>query len=289
MKKITLFAVFLLHICTLTAQQFHVEKSAEFDEPDFGWNKLLQLKNGNTFYFHSTRKDGIEVTVYDKQRKQTASQTLESNLWDVGKMKQSKIVGLHEINGQPVLFVVQGDDRQPTLYRMQINPNTGAKMGEAKLGALPKIGLLAGYKIAFGGADIPDIIVEKDPNSDCYAVIYFDGLAHDRKDRIKVVHYDGSNKVLTTALYDSPQGKYKSLRYIGASVDGAKRVFIATYGFNGNAKDDANPAVIVSKVNAGETKFTHSQIKVSKDFNDTKSVMLYNHSTNKVVLMTNRI
>ncbi len=286
MKKIIFISALLLHVCALTAQQFHVEKSAEFDEPDFGWNKLLQLKNGNTFYFHSTRKDGLEVTVYNKQRKQIASHTLESNLWDAGKMKQTKIVGLHEINGQPVLFVMAADDRQPILYRMQINPNNGAKMGEAKLGGLPRVSLLAGYKIAFGNADIPDIIVEKDPNSNCYAVIYFDGLANDRKDRIKVVHYDGAHKVLNTVLYDSPQGKFKSLRYIGASVDSDKRVFIATYGFNGKADEDANPAVIVSRVNVGETKFTHAQIKVSNDFNDTKSVMLYNHSTNKIALMT---
>src|ERR1035437_532959 len=115
MKKIAILVAMLLQICTLSAQQFHIEKSEGFEEPEFGWNKLLQLKNGNTFYFHSTRKDGIEVTVYNKQRKQIASRTLESNLWDAGKMKQAKILGLHEINGQPVLFVMQGDDRQPTL------------------------------------------------------------------------------------------------------------------------------------------------------------------------------
>ncbi len=286
MRKIILFAALLFQVLTLTAQQFHVEKSAEFDEPEFGWNKLLQLKNGNTFYFHSTRKDGIEVTVYNKQRKKIGSHTLESNLWDVGKMKATKVLGLYEINGQPVLFVAQSDDRQPTIYRMLINPNTGGRMGEAKLGALPRVGLMAGYKVAFGHADAPDIVVEKDPNSDCYAVIYFDGLSNNRNDRIKVVHYDGTHKALNTALYDSPQGKYKYLRYIGASVDGNKRVYITTYGFNGKADEDNDPAVIVSRVNVGETKFTHSLIKVSNDFNDTKSVMLYNHGTNKIQLMT---
>ena len=42
----------------------------------------------------------------------------------------------------------------------------------------------------------------------------------------------------------------------------------------------------MSRVKVGETKFTHSVIKVSNDFNDTKSVMLFNHSTNKLALMT---
>ena len=287
MKKV-LSVVFVLFFsaATLVAQQFHIEKSVEFDEPEYGWNKLLQLKNGNTFFFHSTKKDGIEVTVYNKQRKQIASRTLESNLWDISKMKQSKIVGLYEINGEPVIFIVQADDREPTLYRMRINPNTGAKLNEAKLGNLPKIGAFAGYALAFGNVDAPDIIVEKDPNSNCYAVIYFDGFAHESNERIKVVHYDGTHKVLNTAFYDSPGGKFKYLRYIGSVVDSDKRVFIATYGYNGKADQDTDPSVIVSRINAGEKKFTHTLIKVSDDFNDTKSVMIYNHNTNKLQLLT---
>lgn len=270
----------------LTAQQFKIEKSQPFEEPEFGWNKLLQLKNGNTFFFHSTRRDGIEVTVYNKQRKQISTRTLESALWDVGKMKHSKIVGLHEINGEPVLFVVQADDRQPTLYRMRINPNTGSKMNEAKMGNLPKIGAFAGYAVAFGNVDMPEIIVEKDPNSNCYAVIYFDGFAKEGNARIRVVHYDGTHKQLNTANYFAPENKYKFLRYIGAVVDSNKRVYMAAYGFNGKINEDKNPAVIVSRLNAGESTFLHTVIKVSNDFNDTKSVMLYNRNTNRIQLLT---
>ena len=287
MKKILLATLTVFAtLNVLVAQQFKIEKSVGFDEPEYGWNKLLQLKNGNTIFFHSTRRDGIEVTVYNKQRKQIASKTLESTLWDVGKMKQSKIVGLHEINGEPVIFIVQASDREPTLYRMRINPNTGGKMNEAKVGNLPKIGAFAGYAMAFGNVDMPDIIVEKDPNSDCYAVIYFDGFAHEGTARIKVVHYDGMHKQLNTAQYTAPDGKYKYLRYIGCVVDGNKRVFMASYGYNGKANEDAQPSVIMSRVNVGESKFAHTMIKVSNDFNDTKSVMLYNHNTNKIQLMT---
>lgn len=287
MKKILLVLVACLatHL-PLFAQQFKIEKSIAFEEPEFGWNKILQLKNGNTFFFHSTRRDGIEVTVYNKQRKQISTRTLESNLWDVGKMKLAKIVGLHEINGEPVLFVMQADDRQPTLYRMRLNPNTGARMNEMKMGNMPKVSFFAGYAMAFGDVDIPEIFVEKDPNSNCYAVIYFDGLAKEGNARIRVVHYDGTHKQLNTANYFAPDNKYKYLRYIGAVVDSNKRVFLATYGFNGKANEDKEPGVIVSKLNVGDTKFSHTLINVSNDFNDTKSVMLYNRNTNRIQLMT---
>ena len=285
-KTLFIIAAILLYMAPLMAQQVGIEKSAEFDEPDYGWNKLLQLKNGNTLFFHSTKKDGIDIVVYNKQRKQIATRTLESRLWDAGKMRQSKIVGLYEINGEPVIFVVQADSKAPTLYRMRINGNNGAIVKEDELGNLPKTSIWKGYAMAFGNVDMPDIIVEKDPNSDCYVVIFFDGFSHETNKRIKVEHYDGAHKVLNTVFYDSPEGKYKYLRYIGAAVDGNKRVFITAYGYNGKADEDVSPKVIISKVNVGETKFSHSLINVSNDFNDTKSVMIYNKNTNKLQLMT---
>jgi hypothetical protein len=286
MKKfVFILLAFAAGILGLSAQQFHIEKSAAFDEPDYGWNKLLQLKNGNTFFFHSTRKDGIEVTVYNKQRKQIASRTLESGLWDVSKMKQSRIVGLYEINGEPIIFVMQAEDWQPTLYRMRINPNTGAIVNEAKLGHLPKITAAMNFATVYGHLDPSDIIVEKDPNSDCYTTIFFNTQAHDRSERIKVVHYDGTHKIIGQSFYESPNHAFKYLRYIGSVVDGNKRVYLTTYGYN-TRSGEANSKVIVSRLSAGDTGFVHKILDFSDDFDDTKSVMLYNHASNKIQLLT---
>lgn len=69
-------------------------------------------------------------------------------------------------------------------------------------------------------------------------------------------------------------------------MDGNKRVYVAAYGYNGKADEDVEPKVIVSRINVGETKFSHSLINVSNDFNDTKSVMIYNKPANKLQLMT---
>jgi hypothetical protein len=215
MRKIAfLFLAFIAGYGSLTAQQFHIEKSVEFDEPEYGWNKLLQLKNGNTFFFHSTKKEGIEVAVYNKARKLVSTKTLESNLWEVRKMKSSKIVGLYEINGEPVIFVVQAEDGMPTLFRMRINGNTGAIVNEAKLGHLPKVSIGMAYAMAFGHLDASDIIVEKDPYTDCYATIFFNTQARDRSERIKVVHYDGTHKIIGQSFYESPNHAFKYLRYM---------------------------------------------------------------------------
>ena len=70
MKKALIFlSAVLFCVTALTAQQFKVEKSEVFDEPSNGWNKVFQLKNGNTFFFHGAHKEGLTITVYDKQRK----------------------------------------------------------------------------------------------------------------------------------------------------------------------------------------------------------------------------
>jgi len=284
-KTLLVLALLCLSVGTLFAQQTAIEKSEEFDEPRTGWNKLMQLKNGNTLFLHSTPKDGIEVTVYDSKRKLIATTDLESKLWDIDKLRKTKIEALYEINGQPVLFVIQADDKMPTLYRMCLDPNTGAVKREDEVGHLPKTSIWQGYAMVFGGVDASDIIVEKDPNSDCYAVIIFNGFARNRSERIKVIHYDGNHKVINTAYYESPGGKFKYLRYIGSVVDGDKRVFVTTYGHNGKT-DDVASRVIVSRLNVGDSSFKHNLLNFSEDFDQTESVMLYNHYNNSIQLLT---
>ncbi len=284
---IAIFCCSALGTTSSFAQQFHIEKSAAFDEPDYGWNKLIQLKNGNTFLFHAESKEGIEVVVYDKARKEISRKMLTSELWDVKKLKISKIAGLYEINGEPVIFLAQQSEHQPTLYRLRINATTGEMVKEEVLGSLPKDVPFGGWAIVYGHADPNDIIVEKDPESDCYAAIFFNGFAHDRSERIRVVHYDGTHKILNDAFYESPNEAFKYLRYIGAVVDGSKRIYVATYGHNGKSgADDSAARVIVSRMDVGQKEFGHKLLDFSEDFDDTKSIMLYNHAANKIQLLT---
>ena len=286
MRSLFLVVLVLINLFTPTlAQQYKIERSAGFEEPEYGWNKLMQLKNGNTLFFHAENKEGIIIVAYDKGRKEIARKTVTSQLWDVRRLKTSKIAGLCEIGGEVVLFLAQAEDHKPTLYRLRINASTAEVIREDELGGLPPDVPFGGWAVKFGNADPNDIIVEKDPASDCYAVIFFNGFAKDRSERIHVVHYDGSHKAINDAFYESPGGAFKYLRYIGCVVDGSKRMFITTYGHNGKS-DDVAARVIVSVLNTGETDFKHKLLNFSQDFDDTKSVMLYNRSNNKIQLLT---
>ncbi|HXS37924.1 MAG TPA: hypothetical protein VN721_14570 [Flavipsychrobacter sp.] len=288
MKK-TLFVLFALMMCAhfTKAQTPHIEMSEPFDEPEEGnWNKLLQLKNGNTFYFHFTKKDGIEVTVYDKNRKQIASNTLTSNLWEPGKMKESKIEGLYEINGEPVIFLHQLLNRTPTLFRLRLNPDNGKLVEEKLMGTIQRYGAFAGYAMALGHVSESDFFIEKDPRTDCYGVVYFNGFAHESGERIKVEHYNGEHKLINSAYYDAPDGQYKYLRFIAMTVEGDRNIFLAVYGFNTQASGGDDSRVIISKLSADVNVFKQKILDNTEDFKNTTATMTYNPGRQVLQLLT---
>jgi len=287
MKKTLLIVFALLFGLTTVEAQPKIETSTSFDEPEDGWNKLIQMKNGNTLFFHFTKKEGIEVNVYDKSRNLIATKEVTSDLWEPKKMKTSVVEGLYEINGQAVIFLQQTLDRTPTLFRLVFDANTGELVKEKRMGTLPKYGMFAGYAMVYGGVDASDFYVEKDPNSDCYAVVFFNGFAHESGERIKVVHYNGMHKKISSAYYDSPEGQFKYLRFIGMTVDGDKSIHLCTYGFNTNSDENgADSRVIISKLDAGDSTFTNKLLDFTDDFRDTKAVMKYNKGTGMIELMT---
>lgn len=277
MKRILLFTLLLLPAMMHSyAQKPVIEKSESFDEPTFGWNKVLQLKNGNTFYFHIKRKEGIEVTVYDKSRKAISNVLVESEYLEPKRMNQIGISGLYEIAGEPVLFYIQMEGRSPILYRMRFDPFKGNVIKEEAIGELPRV--------KAGNGEGNYIYVEKDPQTDCYAAIFFNGTAKDKDDRIKVVHYNGNHKVINIGYYESPEDDYRLLRYIGAVVDGDKRVFISVYGSVNFKGKDAH--VYISRLNSTDSTFTSKTLNFTEDFRDTKSQMYYNHSSNSIQLLS---
>ncbi len=280
-------AAFMLHLAPLHAQQPKVEMSAGFEEPETGWNKVMQLKNGNTFFFHFTRKNGIEVTVYDKSRKIISNKIITSELWDAKKMGSSSVEGLYEIGGQPVIFLQQVIDRTASLFRVKLDANTGEVAGDKLISTMPRFKSGSIWAVAYGGVEVPDFFVEKDPHSDCYSVVNFNSLAHENNERIEVIHYsgaEGKHKILGKAFYESPEGQFKYLRFVAMSVT-EKETFLCVYGYNGKwSATDAK--IIVSKLTDGGKDFTHKQLDFSEDFRDTKAVMQYNAGTNMLQMMS---
>lgn len=172
MLKNILLACFcsLLLPAALHAQSPEVVRSKPFDEPEGGASRLLLLKNGNTLFFHFTRKKGIEVVAYGSNHQESPMERNRVKSWKQKKMNNASLKGLFELNGQAVVFLMQIVGRKPCLYRFIFDGTTGKLLKEELIADLPRIGMGAGYSVAFGGVSIPDFFVRKDPDSEYYAV-----------------------------------------------------------------------------------------------------------------------
>lgn len=285
MKRIFLFAGLLLAATgTTLAQAPKVALSAAFPEPENGANRLLLLKNGNTLYFHFTPSDGIRAVVYDANHKQKAQTTLTGKTWEDHDMKRSELKGLYEINGQAVIFLQQLNKRTPTLYRIVVDPQTGRVVKEDQIGELPKYGAFAGYSMLFGHVKPDDFYVEKDPESDYYAVVQFHGFSSETNARIEVVHYSPDHQELNRAFLSSPGNKYKYLDYQAIYVHGADYVFIATYGYNSEKGKDAK--LIIASLPKGAKAFNQTALDYTEGYRDVLSGLVYDAPNKTLRLLT---
>lgn len=273
---------------TASAQVKNIEYSTPFEEPNDGWNKLLQISNGNTFYFQFTKRNGIEAYVYNSDRKLTSQKNIEGNDWNEKDINSTSIEGIYEIQGEPVIFLAQVVKRVPTLFRLRIDANTGALKEEKKIATLQKYRPGAGIAMGMGGVKQPDFFVEKAANSDHYAVINFNTFAHESDERIELIHFNDKHEELNRSGYEA-QG-YKYLNYLGMTVLDDKSVYVCAYGYDtkvsGRSKEGQDSRIIISKLDKGSAKFKHKKIEFSDDFKDTKAVMKYNPASNMLQLLT---
>ncbi|MCB0697664.1 MAG: hypothetical protein KDC07_09885, partial [Chitinophagaceae bacterium] len=286
--KHLLFAAltFLLCVQVSVAQTNKVEYSEPFDEPEDGWRKVLQLSSGNTFFFNYTGKDGIDVSVYDKSRKLIGQKNIQGDNWEPKEFKLTKIAGLYEIGGAPVLFIQQVLKRTPKLFRLVFNPQTGALVSEEQISTLEKFHAGMAFAMVYGGVEEPAFHVEKSPVSDNYAVINFNSISPESDERIEVMYYGvegGKHKVLAKAFYDAQGFKY--VNYIASYVND-KSVFICAYGFNTKNSGGKDSRILISRLDQSTGSFTYKKIEFSDDFMDTKGMLQYNPGSGMLQLFT---
>jgi len=282
MKKplsLSLFLIILL-FSTVKAQFKPIAEGPAFKEPEEGFAKVLQLKNGNTMFLDISLKEGIAVHMYNPAHHETAITQVDPSY---GKISRGgNIKGAFEINGDVVLMVSSLDSRVPTLYRIIIDGKTGTLKDDTKIAELGKVNLFQGYSMAFGGVPIPDFFVRKDPNSDNYAVVSFNTFESDRSKRIEIVSYGANNKEVSRAFYASPDEKYKYLQYIDMAVIGSEKVCVLAYGYN--KRDDVDSELILANLDKGAKAVSYTELDFSKDNSVYQGVARYSPATKSVIL-----
>lgn len=282
MKKTTLLAVVLLFFCSIVNAQFKsVAEGPVFEEPEQGFAKLLQMKDGSTVFLHVTEKKGINVRIYNATHKEIAVNTVQPSY---GKLKGG-IEAVFEIAGNVVLMVSEVESRTPMLYRIVIDGKTGAIKDDQKIAELPRMGLFDGYAMVFGNVPMPDFFVRKDPDSDNYAVVMFNSFVSERSKRIEIITYGSNNQETKRAFYASPQEHYKYLRYVDMVVIGPDKVSVLAYAYNTRNSGGKESELIMANLDKGQKDVSFTELGFSKDLMVYWGITRYSPAAQSVVLL----
>lgn len=286
----TLLAVLL--ISTASFAQFKVLATGNgFEEPEKGYAKIIQEKNGYTFFIHLTIKDGINVRIYDENHKQVTDKNLTPAY---GKLRIGKgqgamqgIQGMYEINKNIALFVSEYENNKPVLYRIIIDGKTGDLLEEKTIGSLKDFNYGSAFGVLFGKVPMPTFYVRKDPESDNYAVALFNSFQSDRNKRIELVHYNKEHQEISRSYYQSPDNDYKYLNFMDLFVRGDKELIVVAVGMNTRSSGgDLNGTLLMGSLKAGAASFDMKRLTYPDAGKIDESMIRYNKVNDEYVLIS---
>lgn len=258
-----------------------VSQSPVFGEDEsVGIQRVLLMKNGNTFYLGLSKKL-LTVRVYSPKFTVKATKQLHPHL---GKGSSFKVKGLYDMNGDVVVLVSAVDNHQVVLQRLVIDGKTGALKDEGTIGELEKVSYFKLAGVAFGDVPEPDFFSEVMPEGNGYAVIAMNSFQPDRNKRVVVSIYGSDNKELSHAFYKSPEEKYKYIEYLGIAPLEKNKLGVLAYGYNTRASGGKECELIFGTLTTGDTLLVIDKLGTSRK-PASSSVARYNSVSKKMMLL----
>jgi len=282
MKRVLMPVCMFLVVFGVDAQFKTIATGPLFKEPEQGYGKILQLKNGNTLFVHITYKQGIEIQVYNRDHKQRAAKIISPGY---GNLKHALIEGIFEMQGDVVLFIADGEDRKPVLNRLIIDGNTGVLKDEKKIAELNRVSMGQGYAMLFGKVPQPDFFIRKDPNSDNYALVMMNSFESDRNKRLQIVFFGSDHTEIGRAYYNSPNDKYKYMNYLDMAVLGKDKVSVLAYAFNTRASGGKESELVLATLDAGAVNVSLDEFDFTKDMVIDGGIARFNPVSKTIVLL----
>jgi hypothetical protein len=228
--RLFLLAFLLINIQESKAQFSMAASSASFKEPEEGHAKILLLKNKNTAFIHVNCDGGIDIRLFDAQRKEIRNKVVATNY---GKLKEGQVMGCFQINGDVTILIQELVGWTYAMYRVILDGNTGDKKEESTILKLNDFSYAEYKDVRKGNAPRPFFLVNKDPYSDNYAVGVFNSSTSEKDQRIHIVHYgkdhkEISNVFVTTSAYQ----KFEFCNLVDLVVKGNQEVMVLLFPFN---------------------------------------------------------
>ena len=174
------------------------------------------------------------------------------------------------------MFMQRAEGRVPILVRLIIDGKTGKLKSEEKVAELMEFKRGSGYAVLFGGVDIPDFEVVKDPESEYYAIILYNSFAEETKDRIEVLHLSPQHKVINRAKYTSPSDHFKYTKYLNTYVNKDNYVVLATYAYNTAKSGGSEARFYISQLSKGKTGFKQQELPYTNYYKGAECTFCYN-------------
>lgn len=272
MKTITtaLLLFFLCIACLPTHAQFKIiAEGPKFLEPETGFVRLIQMKNGNTVYFHLTPKEGVNLRVYDASHKEKIATSFELDFERAkisskeGAMfpnnNEESIDAIFEINNDLVVFMTEFEKKMSNSYKFIVDLTTG-KLKETK------------NIISEKGWSASKPWIKKDKYTDNY-------LVDDYKD---LVCYNGNHQEIFRKSHVSAERK--DIYIINAVVTGDNQAFY--FYLESLKKAGENLYVAGSKKGSSEMVYTKLNIPEGLTYRKSRMIAKYNPVSKKIVFLT---
>jgi len=261
--KIISTALFFALVCfsflPTKAQFKQIAEGPKFDEPEEGFAKILQMKNGNTFYIHITPKDGINIRVYDANHKEKAVKTISPAYESLDK--KDDVRGIFEMNNDVVVFVNRDDDgdKLPRLHRMIFDGTSG----NLKKQQIISIGKYTWRNRPFTTDPIIFFNIRKDPDSDNYALVNYDETEKDNTKRIEIVHYGSDHNEISRKFCFLADAKEAVSYFKDMIVLGSEKVCVLVdFYWKGERKQAGQSKTMMAISEKGKTLVDFIEMKI---------------------------
>jgi hypothetical protein len=207
MRLISLLCILLSLAFATTAQDIKYETSDAIDISKNGYDKLLQMRNGNTLLFHFEYRKGIVVKVFDASHKEIASQKHLCKIIDINTLDHAELAGLYDINGEAVLFITQAVDNRHTIVRLRIDATTARLISEDKVVQSESFQ----KKIVAG--------IRKDKNSDNYFIVTEKTNSGFVEKKINITKYNSNHQTIKEIPVNIDQKGYDDANMESIDID----------------------------------------------------------------------
>jgi hypothetical protein len=203
-SRLLSFLLLFVSAMTVCVAKDNYHMSAGVGLEEVGINKVLCMKNGYTLLFHFENNKPIKIQVFDTAHQRVASNRHQCNILDVFMLTTTVFKGLHEVNGEAVLFFEQQNSGKHVLIRLRFDGVSGKLIDEKKIGK------------SQGLSKPMRFFVMRHKAEPGYAILYCQDAPQFRESKIHVAYFNAQHEQYKEIPLVFDRKKYDFLSVAGA-------------------------------------------------------------------------